>query len=774
MGKASTNDLDVFRDSDWKRRRWSIAILLLLVVSFLFYIQWLGRVLRTDIQVGVYLNADSRGVLLEDIFPGLPAQRAGLQAGDRILAINGAPIHKYEDYDIAAGHFARGKAAEFQLQRKEALLTLTVFPGGQFPWVTFLLNIATAACYLAIGLLAFFQPGRDIRKRLLFLFAVSIACEMALPSEFLGNLTLEIVFMLAFYLLSGFQFAVDLHLVSSIPERHPWVSRHSWIVRTYYVVAIGISAVLAFAYLAGALDWQWFPWPSLSASFVLDNVLLPVWVIAVLGLLGTQAVRYPEPLGRHQAGLVLLGVLPWMAMVTATAVFQLSAFMSQAAIDAMWAIALLPFPVAVFIAMFRYQLLDIQLVVRKGLIFSAMTGTLLVIFYAVLGAGSYLLSEAVLGTVHSALLVAGVALILGLIFPPLRQHFQRQIDRRFFPERLAFRQRLIALAGELPSLGKVPRMGQHLVDQLKSIFQLRSAMLLLVDTSTGYLHPLASTLGRRGADSTGEPLLEWKDLGVRVILRNRKPMSTERLLPTRSNLAKYLLLFDVEWVVPMFVQDKLSGLLFVGRKAEGGTFRAEEIELLDFLAQHVAVVFENAKLYESATYDSLTGILRRDSIFEKLDQELRRAIRYDRPLAVGMADLDHFKEVNDRYGHLIGDITLKRVAQVLTETLRGADLVGRYGGEEFLLVFPETDPRNALEVAERIRRLVAGLECQSADGQTFHVSISIGLATLPAGEFEEGALRTQLIDNADRALMAAKRQGRNNVQLDFTDLPATC
>jgi diguanylate cyclase (GGDEF)-like protein len=188
----------------------------------------------------------------------------------------------------------------------------------------------------------------------------------------------------------------------------------------------------------------------------------------------------------------------------------------------------------------------------------------------------------------------------------------------------------------------------------------------------------------------------------------------------------------------------------------------------------VAVVFENAKLYESATYDSLTGILRRDSIFEKLDQELRRAIRYDRPLAVGMADLDHFKEVNDRYGHLIGDITLKRVAQVLTETLRGADLVGRYGGEEFLLVFPETDPRNALEVAERIRRLVAGLECQSADGQTFHVSISIGLATLPAGEFEEGALRTQLIDNADRALMAAKRQGRNNVQLDFTDLPATC
>ena len=119
---------------------------------------------------------------------------------------------------------------------------------------------------------------------------------------------------------------------------------------------MGVTAIVAVSYLAGVLDWTWFAWQTLPAEFFLNNVLLPVWVIAVLLLLGTQAIRYPEPLGRHQAGLVLLGVLPWMAMVAATSLFQLSDYFSAPAIDALWAITIFPFPVTVFTAMFRYQL----------------------------------------------------------------------------------------------------------------------------------------------------------------------------------------------------------------------------------------------------------------------------------------------------------------------------------------------------------------------------------------------------------------------------------
>ena len=772
MDQEKINGLDPRRKSAWQRRRWLMSAAVLLAVAFLFYVQYRGRAQRADSQVGIYIDTDDKGMFIDGVMPGLPAQRAGIKDRDRVLTINGHPIHKNEDYDQQAVHFARGRPVLFGLERSGKAAQVTVLPGGQFPWIAFLLNIATAVGYLALGLLAFFQPVRDVRKRLLFLFSVGIALEMALPTTYLASLPLEVLFALAFYIVSGFQFVVEMHLVSTIPAQHPWFRRSPWVLRLCYAFGVVVTALAAVTFLAGVFEWTWFSWQTLSADFFLNNVLLPVWVIAVLLLLGTQAIRYPEPLGRHQAGLVLLGVLPWMAMVAATSIFHLSNYISAPAVDALWAITIFPFPVAVFIAMFRYQLLDIQFVVRKGLIFSALTGTLLVIFYAVLGAGSFILSRAVLGTIHSAWLVAGVALFLGLVFPPLRQLFQRQIDRRFFPERLAFRQRLITLAGELPAHGKVPRMGQHLVEELKSIFKLQSATILLADNASGWLYPLASTSGKRAPAAGSEPILEMQDLGVRLIRRVHQAMPTERLLPSRSNLAKFLLLFDVEWVVPLFALDNLSGLVLVGRKSDGGRFRAEEIELLDFLAQHVAIVFENAKLYESATYDSLTGILRREAVFEKLEQEIHRATRYRRPLTVGMADLDHFKEVNDRFGHLAGDMTLKRVAQVLSETLRGADLVGRYGGEEFLLVFPETDPRSALEVAERIRRLVAGLECQSTDGRPFRVTISIGLASLTDQAVDNAALRDRIIEDADRVLLAAKRAGRDRVQVDAVTLPA--
>ena len=766
MNQDTINGLDLRRKPLWRRRRWLATAAVLLAVAALFTMQYLGRAQRADSQVGIYIDIDEKGMLVQEVMPDLPALRAGIKGGDRLVSVNGHPIRNNGDYDLQAIRFQRGRPVTFGLERAGASLQVQVYPGGQFPLLPFLLNIVTAIGYLAIGLLAFFQPVRDVRKRLLFLFAVGIALEMALPTSYLGSLTLEIVFSLAFYLLSGFQAIVELHLVSTIPARHPWFRRSPWVLRSCYAFGAGLAAIASVTYLAGLFEWSWFPWPNLTGDFFLNDVLLPVWVIAVLVLLGTQAIRYPEPLGRHQAGLVLLGTLPWMAMVAATGLFHLSDYISAPAVDALWAITIFPFPVAVFIAMFRYQLLDIQFVVRKGLIFSAITGTLLVVFYAVFGAGSFLLSRAVLGTIQSAWLVAGVALLLGLTFPPLRQLVQRQIDRRFFPERLAFRQRLITLAGELPTHGKVPRMGQHLVEELKSIFKLQSAMILLADKASGWLYPLASTVGKRPPASGGEPILELQDLGVRLIRRVHQPMPTERILPSRSNLAKFLLLFDVEWVVPLFVQDDLSGLILVGRKSDGSRFRAEETELLDFLAQHVAVVFENAKLYESATYDNLTGILRREAVFERLEQEIQRATRYRRPLTVGMADLDHFKEVNDRFGHLAGDMTLKRVAQVLSDTLRGADLVGRYGGEEFLLVFPETEPRSALEVAERIRRLVAGMECHSADGRAFRVTISIGLASLPDQAVDNAALRDRIIEDADRVLLAAKRAGRDRVQVD--------
>jgi diguanylate cyclase (GGDEF)-like protein/PAS domain S-box-containing protein len=158
-----------------------------------------------------------------------------------------------------------------------------------------------------------------------------------------------------------------------------------------------------------------------------------------------------------------------------------------------------------------------------------------------------------------------------------------------------------------------------------------------------------------------------------------------------------------------------------------------------------------------ASTDALTGALNRRRIFELATEELERAIRYNRPLVVAMLDLDHFKAVNDRFGHATGDDALRAVAEVIRGGVRAHDRLGRYGGEEFLLVMPETTLDEAVAALERVRVAVEGLALSSG-GEKVTLTVSTGVvATQP-----EVTLDT-LLRRADEALFAAKRGGRNRV-----------
>ncbi|HYG64066.1 MAG TPA: diguanylate cyclase [Thermoanaerobaculia bacterium] len=181
------------------------------------------------------------------------------------------------------------------------------------------------------------------------------------------------------------------------------------------------------------------------------------------------------------------------------------------------------------------------------------------------------------------------------------------------------------------------------------------------------------------------------------------------------------------------------------------------------VARHMATLLENARLARSATYEGLTGLLRREAVLERLDRELERALRYGRPLAVAIADLDHFKQVNDRHGHLAGDALLRRTAQVIAGELRGTDAVGRYGGEEFLLVLPETVLEGAWTVAEKIRRRVQEAAVTAEGGAVIRATLSIGLASLEDCRATGGGSARDLIAAADRSLYEAKDGGRNRV-----------
>lgn len=164
-------------------------------------------------------------------------------------------------------------------------------------------------------------------------------------------------------------------------------------------------------------------------------------------------------------------------------------------------------------------------------------------------------------------------------------------------------------------------------------------------------------------------------------------------------------------------------------------------------------------LAKLAAYDDLTGVLNRRSMFEALELDLNRSVRYQHHLSVLMMDLDHFKKVNDQYGHAAGDSILREFAERVSHGLRSTDALCRYGGEEFSAVLPETPACQASTVAENIRQLVLSLPFTHED-QKIPMTVSIGVATFVPGEQPSAAA---LLDRADKALYDAKNSGRNRV-----------
>ena len=180
------------------------------------------------------------------------------------------------------------------------------------------------------------------------------------------------------------------------------------------------------------------------------------------------------------------------------------------------------------------------------------------------------------------------------------------------------------------------------------------------------------------------------------------------------------------------------------------------------LAHQFALAYRRIKLYKEietlAITDALTGIYTRRYFLERFEEEIKRAQAHKGKMAFLMLDVDHFKMINDQYGHLAGDEVLKQVGQIIKESIREIDIAGRYGGEEFCVVLPDTDGPAALMVADRIRKAVEKKVIKAYDA-TLRITISIGVAAFPA----DGKLPDELMDKADWSLYRAKSQGRNCV-----------
>ena len=212
-------------------------------VAGLFLFQIWQVELSSGRRIGIVISeAAAGGFTIVSLQPGQPAERDGLAVGDRVLAVNGHEVRKLLDYHAVAARFTRAEPVVYRVLRGTEEVQVTVRPGIPLPWLQSALTALTLLAYLAIAWLMREQAGGDLRARLLQLFTIAVALELAAPSseQLIGNSPLMLAAGLFYLGITGIQIGLELHLVSLIPERQAWVSRWPWMVPLFY--AAGLTA----------------------------------------------------------------------------------------------------------------------------------------------------------------------------------------------------------------------------------------------------------------------------------------------------------------------------------------------------------------------------------------------------------------------------------------------------------------------------------------------------------------------------------------------------
>ena len=217
-------------------------------------------------------------------------------------------------------------------------------------------------------------------------------------------------------------------------------------------------------------------------------------------------------------------------------------------------------------------------------------------------------------------------------------------------------------------------------------------------------------------------------------------------------------------IVPLKKEGRITGLISIADKEDGGPFSEEDLDLLQTMGSFITMAMDRSELHERAEElkeisitDPLTGLLNRRYFQERLLEEIERCKRHGLPVCLIMVDIDDFKQVNDRYGHLKGDEAIKSLATTLRKTIRSIDVASRYGGEEFTVILPQTDKEDAHRIAKRLCESFA-IE-GAAQLEIPSLTISVGLSSFP----EDAETINGLIESADRALYQAKHSGKNRV-----------
>jgi diguanylate cyclase (GGDEF)-like protein len=306
----------------------------------------------------------------------------------------------------------------------------------------------------------------------------------------------------------------------------------------------------------------------------------------------------------------------------------------------------------------------------------------------------------------------------------------------------------------------ISQIWEIFLDDIKNLIKIEFSALFLEDENTHefMLHEVSPST--RKEICKNEQLLQIECGMFASIIKRRRP----GLVPSLAYRGKKKLMV---FMLPFSTVKRTRGVAFLFTQIEESSLTKEDDRHMEISTKLCSLVMDNTLLYEEkkalSITDSLTGSYNRTYLIEHLPQEIKRATRYGRPLSLVLCDIDHFKDINDKYGHQVGDRVLREFVQCLTDLIRSdVDWLARYGGEEFLVVLPETDVTRAVSQAERLRKNLSKRLIETHENR-LRITASFGVTGFVPDSPEDKIPYEALINSADKFMYQAKHEGRNRV-----------
>jgi len=304
-----------------------------------------------------------------------------------------------------------------------------------------------------------------------------------------------------------------------------------------------------------------------------------------------------------------------------------------------------------------------------------------------------------------------------------------------------------------------------IMDKVKEMTKAEAWSILLIDEATGEL-VFDKTAGRKSKQiqkfrlKMGEGIAGWvAQEGIPIIVPD---VSKDTRFLGKIDIAVHFKTKSL-MCVPIKSNEEVLGVIEIVNKTTGEPFKKEDLDLLLRLVDEIAIAIERTSLYQKMTElaitDDLTKLFNTRYLNRTIEVEIQRSSRYSTSVSLIFMDIDHFKVINDGYGHLVGSKVLVEMGQLLLKSLRTVDIVARYGGDEFVIVLPQTPPQAAVQIAERMRKSVETFTFLKKEGYALKLTASFGVASYP----ESAKSKDELIRFADEAMYRVKFQTRNAV-----------